>query len=119
MMKIKLERTLANCPTHLRCTICSRPFEVGKIRKLLCDSNGLIQGDLCSTCSKLSSKHLKQKLQTNEEIIQPKFYQWWFKRLTILSEATQEIEQARLGSSRCHCQNSRGLKILFQRDDDS
>jgi hypothetical protein len=116
-MKIQLERTLSTCPRHLKCVACSQPFEVGKIRSLLCDRTGLIQGDLCYTCHQLKTKELQQKLRTTEAIHRPQFYEWWFKRAAILSEANQEIEQARFGSLRCNCQKSRQLRIRFQPGD--
>ncbi len=114
-MKIQLERTLPTCPPQLKCVACSQLFKVEKIRNLLVDRAGLIQGDLCRTCR--SDGNLQQKLQTTEAINRPPFYAWWFKRLTMLAAATQEIEQARFGSLRCHCQKSRQLRIRFQPDD--
>ncbi len=114
-MKIQLERALPTCPPQLKCVACARSFNAEKIRRLLYDRAGLIQGDLCCTCR--SAKDLSQKLQTTEEIYRPTFYEWWFKRLVILSEAAQEIENARLGSVRCGCQKSRQLQIRFQPDD--
>jgi hypothetical protein len=114
-VKIELERTLSNCPSNLKCVACSQSFKTGKIRRLLCDRAGLIQGDLCSSCG--SAKDLQQKLQTPETISRPKFYQWLFKRLTILSEATQEIEQARFASGVCGCRKSKQLRIRFQQED--
>ncbi len=114
-MKIQLERTLPTCPPQLKCVACSQLFKVEKIRSLLSDRAGLIQGDLCRTCRNASD--LPQKLQTTEEINRPQFYEWWFKRLTMLSAATQEIEQARFGSLQCSCQKSRQLRIRFQSDD--
>jgi hypothetical protein len=114
-MKIQLERALPNCPSHLTCVACFQQFEVEKIRALLYNHVGLIQGDLCHICR--SAEDLQQKLQTNEEISRPRFYEWWFKRLAILSEATQEIEQARFSSLRCGCGKSRQIRIRFQPDD--
>jgi hypothetical protein len=114
-MKIQLERTLPPCPSQLKCVACARSFKAEKIRSLLCDRAGLIQGDLCCTCR--SAKDLPQKLQTTEEIRRPTFYEWWFKRFVILSEAAQEIESARFRSLPCSCQKSRQLRIRFQPDD--
>ncbi|HTL89048.1 MAG TPA: hypothetical protein VL134_06590 [Leptolyngbya sp.] len=114
-MKIYLERTLSTCPTQLKCVACTQPFEVEKIRSILYDRTGLIQGDLCPTCR--SAPDLQEKLQTTEAIRRPKLYQWWFKRLTILSEATQEIESARRGTRSCNCQKPRQIRIRFQEND--
>lgn len=113
-MKIQLERTLPMCPSQLKCIACARSFKAEKIRSLLYDRAGLIQGDLCCTCR--SAKDLSQKLHTTEEIRRPTFYEWWFKRFVILSEAAQEIENARFGAARCGCQKSRQLRIRFQSD---
>ncbi|MER3435271.1 MAG: hypothetical protein C4288_18120 [Leptolyngbya sp. ERB_1_1] len=79
------------------------------------DRTGLIQGDLCNQCR--SADDLQQTLQTIETINRPKFYDWWFKRLAILSEATQEIESARFGASRCQCQKPKQFQIRFQPED--
>lgn len=114
-MKIQLERTLSTCSTQLKCVACSRSFEVEKIRSILYDRAGLIQGDLCRTCR--NAKDLQQKLRVTEEITCPKFYQWWFKRIMILSEATQEIESTRFRSRSCDCQKSKQIRIRFQSDD--
>jgi hypothetical protein len=114
-MKIQLERTLPTCPPQLRCVACSQPFKVEKIRSLLCDRDHLIQGDLCRTCRRATD--LPQTLKTAEAIQRPQFYDWWFKRLTILSAATQEIEQARFAAKQCRCQTVQSLRIRFQSDD--
>jgi hypothetical protein len=116
-MKIQLERKLPTCPARLRCVACSQAFEPEKIRSLLYDRAGLIQGDLCPTCCKLKANDLQQKLQSSEEIKRPRFYDRWIKQWVILSEAAEEIEQARLGASRCNCQKPRQMRIRFQSDD--
>ena len=108
-MKIQLERTLPICPPQLTCIACAQAFKVEKIRSLLRDRDNLIQGDLCSTCRRATD--LQQKLQTSDIVQRPQFYDWWFKRLTNLAEATQEIEQARLVAHRCGWQKSRPLRI--------
>ena len=117
IMKIQLERTLSTCPTELQCVVCAQRFEVERIRSILYDRAGLIQGDLCNVC--LGAKDLQQKLQTTEVISRPTFYQWWFKRLTVLAEATEEIERARFGSRPCQCRQSKPLRIRFQADRNS
>ncbi len=114
-MKIQLERRLLTCPPQLKCVACAQPFDVENIRSILYDRAGLIQGDLCHTCR--SAKDLPKKLQATEKISRPKFYQWWFKRWAMLSEATQEIESARFGSRSCACQKSRQIRIRFQEND--
>ena len=108
-MKIQLERTLATCPSKLTCIACRQPFDVGRIRTLLCNDQGLIHGDVCPDCLKSKASGIKQQLKVfTEDIKLPKFYQWWMKKLEILSQETQELENARLGlSKRCNRQRSR------------
>jgi len=114
---------------------------------LLTKNDGLIQGDLCQDCLKSGSTAIRTKLKeqasqqllqelnshasvaqyrlaleqleaTDEEIQLPRFYQWWLKRLEVLSQETQELENARLGLSSCQCGKPRSqLRITFQEED--
>lgn len=34
-----------------------------------------------------------------EDVRFPTFYQWWFKKLTVFSETSEELEAARLGAN--------------------
>ncbi len=128
-MKIKLERKQKTCPPQLSCTVCRQRFEVRKIRTLLFNDAGLVQGDICSECRELKSSTIRAKLKeqacllmqypelnnssllsgkeralelletSQEEVRFPTFYHWWFKEIEIFSEESQELEAARLGSS--------------------
>jgi hypothetical protein len=119
-MRIQLERTIKSCPKKLLCTICGQSFQVGKIRALLSDNKGLIQGDVCSHCVHLKPSeirnHLRDRaslllqqpvvseshslatreralelLETAQENVQfPHFYQWWLKQFEVFSEESQE-----------------------------
>lgn len=115
-MKIQLERTLRTCPARLICIACRQPFEVGKIRTLLCNNEGLIEGDVCPDCLKSRASGIKPQVQVfAEDIKLPKFYHWWIKKLEILSQETQELENARLGISNCRCNRER-LRLIFKED---
>jgi hypothetical protein len=118
-MKVVLERTSSNCAEKLKCVVCLKLFQVGRIRSLLCDSEGLIKGDLCPECNQKSNVELRNILQIPEaiDILRPKFYHWWLKKWAILSEAAGEIEMARLESRKCKCPISKKLKIHFISND--
>lgn len=120
-MKIQLERKFKTCPNRLRCTVCDRLFEVGKIRTLLYSDRGFIQGDICPKCLQLKAEQIQQKLReramilieepfcdssmlsnhelalelletSTENIKFPTFYQWLIKHLEILSPISQETQ---------------------------
>jgi hypothetical protein len=95
-MKIRLERTLPTCPSQLRCIACNQSFKAEKIRSLLYDRTGLLQGDLCCTCR--SATDLQQKLYATEKISRPKFYEWWFKQVVILSEVNDALRSLIISS---------------------
>ncbi len=117
-MKIQLERRLPTCPPQLKCVACAQTFPVEKIRSLLCDRAGLIQGDLCPGCRR--APDLQAKLHVTEPIHRPQFYTWWWKRWAILAEASQEIEGARFAAARCGrrgCSTPKSLRIRFQMGD--
>ncbi len=135
---------MASCPSHLRCAVCRQSFPVKRIRTLLSDNQGLIWGDVCPTCLKSKSDGIQQQLKQQarellenqqgdgdltvfkvaeeklaaaaEPIQLPTFFQWWLKRLEILSEASQEIENARFGRSPCGCQQRSRLQTLFDQE---
>ncbi len=125
-MRICLERKLKTCPRHLLCTVCRQKFEVHKLRKLLYNDAGLLQGDVCSECTELRPSAIRSKMQeqasllmhypelngsslisardralelleaSQESVRFPTFYQWWFKKLELFSEESQALEATRL-----------------------
>jgi hypothetical protein len=110
-MKIQLEHRLSSCPDKLRCTVCQQVFTVGKIRPLLVNQRGWIQGDLCPECVSLPADEIRLILADQawlmvqqpqlfqpriespetlamelfevslEKIKMPSLYQWWIKML--------------------------------------
>ncbi len=137
-MKIQLERKLSSCPERLFCVVCHELFWVPSIRSLLYSDQNLIQGDVCSVCVTLNSSSFQKKLrnqanrlvqesilypsrfdalrcqaveilETSEERLKrPTVFHWFFKKLEILSEETQELEATRLGLA----QSRQALPIL-------
>ncbi len=132
-MKIQLERKLSSCPERLTCVVCHELFWTTRIRALLRDNHGLIQGDVCSTCMKLETSDFQKALrnqanrllhestldpdradllqaraieilETSEERIKwPLFFHWILKQIEIFGEETLELEAARFGASSCQC----------------
>jgi hypothetical protein len=130
-MKIQLERKLSSCPDQMTCVVCHETFWVRNIRALLYSRNSLIQGDVCPGCVKLTPSRFQQKLrnqanrliqestltpakvqrlqdravellETSEEpITYPTMFHWFFKRLEIFAEESQELEIARQRSTLC------------------
>lgn len=144
-MKIYLERKLASCPKKLICTVCGQTFEASKIRALLYNARGLLQGDLCQTCITLKPSEIRtnmrhraslllqqphaieqapsaynralELLETAQEDVKfPTFYQWWFKKLEVLSEESQELEAARLGLHSCYYEERSRLQKMLEDD---
>lgn len=143
-MKIKLERKLKTCPSQLSCTVCRQKFEVQKIRTLLFNDAGLLQGDICSECRELKSSTICTKMRelacllmqypelnsstllsgkeralelleaSQEEVRFPSFYHWWLKELEIFSEESQELEAARLRLA----YNQNGMRLQKMLEDD-
>lgn len=143
-MKVQLERRLPSCPEQLDCVICHQKFIVPRIRRLLCNDEGLIQGDLCPHCLKLKTAAIQDKLRqqsgqllqqanhdrgqslslrqrglelltlSQESLTRPSLYTWLSKRLEVLSQETQELEAARLGLQSCTCGQRSKLRILFE-----
>ncbi|OUC16121.1 MAG: hypothetical protein B0A82_03415 [Alkalinema sp. CACIAM 70d] len=143
-MKVQLERRLPSCPEQLECVICHQKFIVPRIRRLLCNDEGLIQGDLCPHCLKLKTAAIQHKLRqqsgqllqqanhdrdqslslrqrglelltlSQESLTRPSLYTWLSKRLEVLSQETQELEAARLGLQSCACGHRSKLRILFE-----
>jgi hypothetical protein len=126
-MKIQLEQQLPSCPRQLNCCVCGQNFTAPKIRSLLCNDAGLIQGDVCGHCLKVPARAIKRRivarsislqlqadqdearslqfrqqafdllLLSQENLTLPNFYTWLCKRWEILSEETRELEAARFG----------------------
>ncbi len=147
-MKIQLECTLGTCSPKLPCIACQRTFEVGRIRTLLCNDQGLIYGDVCPDCLESKAIGIQHKLKQRAvqqmskyrkgecqhsirayrsalELLElaeaplklPSFWQWLLKKLEVLSQETQELENARLGLSKCECRSD--LHIRFQDEETS
>jgi hypothetical protein len=126
-MKIQLEQKRPNSPNQLGCFTCRQNFTAPNIRALLCNDAGLIQGDICDRCLKLSPKAIQRRiiarsvslqlqadrdedqalplrrqafdllLLSQENLTLPNFYTWLRKRWEILSQETQALEAARFG----------------------
>lgn len=143
-MRIKLERKLKTCPQQLSCTVCRQRFAVPKIRMLLCNNAGLLQGDICSECTELKPSEIRSKMRgqagllmqypelndsslisareralelietSQEDVKFPTFYQWWLKKIEVFSEESQELEATRLGLADRQC----GLRLQKMLEDD-
>jgi hypothetical protein len=76
-MKIQLEHRLSSCPEKLRCTVCRQVFTVGRIRPLLLNNRGLIQGDVCPDCVQLPSHDIRLLLADQARLMleQPSLFQ--------------------------------------------
>jgi hypothetical protein len=61
-MKIQLEQQLPSCPRQLNCCVCGQNFTAPKIRSLLCNDAGLIQGDVCGHCLKVPASGIKRRI---------------------------------------------------------
>lgn len=139
-MKIQLERKSTSCPNRLTCVICRQIFAIDTIRTLLYNDKGLLQGDICRKCLKLTAKAIKQEIllsanllsrQPNlassrtisppelvlellecavEDVKFPTFYQWLIKRIEVFSQEYQEIEAARFSLANCNCSKHKLLK---------
>jgi hypothetical protein len=146
-MKIELDRKEISCPENLTCTVCEHTFKVDRIRTLLHSDRGLLQGDICPDCLKIGTTGIQTKLKervwslllkpapigslnshvktraaellemSEEEVKFPSFWQWWIKKMTILSEESTELEKARLGISNCHCHQRRQLEKLLEKSE--
>lgn len=143
-MRIRLERKLETCPSHLSCTVCRQRFEVCKIRTLLFNDAGLLQGDICLECREAKSSAIRSKMReqasllmqypelngsslvsareralelletSQEEVRFPTFYHWWFKKIEVFSEESQELEANR--SKLAH--NPSGIRLQKKLEDD-
>lgn len=121
-MRIRLERKLSSCPHHLRCAVCDRMFESGKVRTLLHNDEGFIQGDICLECIKLSVETVQHKIReramllleetddsscttfspqaraielldcSTENVKYPQFYHWWLAQLEIFSHTSSDAK---------------------------
>lgn len=145
-MKIQLERKLASCPNKLVCTVCYQWFEIGKIRALLYNDKGLLQGDLCSECLKLPPSSVRSRLReraslllkqpelsdpyhpsardralellqaAQEDLKYPSVLDWWLKKLEVFSEESQELESERVGSSDFYLAERSRLQKMLEDD---
>ncbi len=109
------------------CTVCERVYGEERLRTLLCLDSGTIVGDICKTCRHQQLDTIQQKLHqracrllaqpeptqqqlpspqkqalilselAHQPLTTPPFYVWWWKRLTLLATATQELERVRIG----------------------
>ncbi len=143
-MRIRLERKLETCPHQLSCTVCRQRFEVRKIRTLLYNDAKLLQGDICSECIALRPSEIRSKMReqasllrqypelngssllsareralelleaSQEEVRFPTFYDWWFKKIEVFSEESQELEATRLGLA--HTQSGMRLQKMLEDD---
>jgi hypothetical protein len=126
-MKIQLERKLHPCQDKLRCTVCQQIFVVGQIRSLLYQDSGLLQGDVCPTCAKLSAQDFKETMVLHARILLqqgnpgdsqtitlheralelleiakepikfPSFWQQVLMQIDVLAQDTQELEADKFG----------------------
>jgi hypothetical protein len=62
-MKIQLEHKLISCPEQLSCVVCQQHFYTPTIRSLLTNDQGLIQGDVCPACLRLTPDEIKHRLR--------------------------------------------------------
>lgn len=145
-MKVQLERKVKSCSDRLPCAVCGQTFNSPNIRALLYTNAGLLQGDVCPHCLTLNPEELKHTMRerayrlmqlsesdgkrfpsveqlaielfrtADEDVQKPAFYHWWLKRLEILSEETQELEAARLGTGQCACGKRSPLRIRFEEE---
>jgi hypothetical protein len=125
-MKVQLEQKTESCAQKLLCTVCGQIFKAGSMRTLLYNRHNLLQGDVCSDCMQLKQNQFRQKLRDRanlllklsdldpqtrtarriralelleaaaEPVYFPAPYQWWWKRLEVLSDETILLEQARI-----------------------
>jgi hypothetical protein len=122
-MKIQLEHKLRSCPEHIDCISCGQAFPPNSIRALLCLDSGLIEGDLCPKCIQQGAARIRWNLRDRaaklilqeqpspadqsralelraaavESLTLPPAYQWWWKKLGILTTEACELELARRG----------------------
>ena len=131
-MRIRLERKLSSCPHRLRCVVCDRMFESGKVRTLLHNDEGFIQGDICSECMKLSVETIQHRIReramllleetddsggttfspqaramelldcSTEKVKYPQLYHWWLAQLEIFSR-TSDVKNVRPAIENWQC----------------
>jgi hypothetical protein len=123
---------------QFHCLACQNSLGGGSLRTMLCHDDGAIAGDLCKRCVKRGTAYLQKTLGyrsqqlaleaighddpvvrqrakelaelANQPLSVPSFYQWWWKQMTLLATATQELEMARRSIPRQH---PKPLKITF------
>jgi hypothetical protein len=76
-MKVQLEHRLSSCPPKLRCIVCRQVFMAGRIRPLLVNDEGWIQGDLCPECVSLPANEIQLILADQAWLMleQPRLFQ--------------------------------------------
>jgi hypothetical protein len=145
-MKVQLERKSATCPSQLLCTVCGQMFVAGAIRTLLYSHHHLLQGDVCPECMHLGSARFRQKLHdraslllklsqideqmriaqrqralelidlAREAVQFPAPYQWWWKRLALLSEESADLDIPTSGLDRRYGEERSRLDRLLEHD---
>lgn len=145
-MKIQLERKLESCPHQLVCTVCNQWFEVGKIRALLSNNKGLLQGDVCPECVKLPASSIRSRLReraslllqqselsealmisvrdralellqvAQEDVKFPSLLDWWFKKLEVRSAESQAVELTRIGETDLYLAERSRLQKMLEDD---
>jgi hypothetical protein len=55
----------------------------------------------------------------HQPLVVPPFYVWWWKRLTIVTAATRELEAARIRARNCQGRRSRSIDIKFSNEEPS
>ena len=144
-MKITLEQKLPSCP-ELTCLICRCSFTSHNLRALLYGDRGLVIGDVCLDCLKLSSSAIKRSLRTRanhlmvepkgrgaqtipshqqalelleiatEEVKFPPIYQRFLKHLEIFVQNSCSLEEARFNLSNRGLVQRSQLENIFRDD---
>ena len=144
-MKIILEHKLSSCP-KLTCLICRCSFTSNNLRALLYGDRGLMIGDVCPNCLKLTTTTLKQALRTRanhlmaqpkgrgaqiisshqqalellevsiEEVRFPPIYQRFLKHLERFVQDSRSLEEARFSLSYRDLAQRSHLEKLFKAD---
>jgi hypothetical protein len=60
------------------------------------------------------SRALELLTIAQEKVKFPNFLERWFKKMEILAQESNELEQARFGLSKCYCQERQRLEYLFK-----
>ena len=144
-MKIILEHKLSSCP-QITCLICRCSFTSNNLRALLYGDRGLMIGDVCPNCLKLTATTLKRALRTRanhmmaqpkghgaatisshqlalellevatEEVRFPSLYQRFLKHLERFAQDSQSLEEARFSLSYRDLAQRSHLEKIFAAD---